>query len=209
MTTALLEVGIPTIFILAAPIAGACLKIKYPRPRALGQILPELYCVASDEISRYDEFLDEEYATKPHLRRTLRRHQIMVNRAYLSQMAGNTRLFQQVVRFEAIKIDPGKSSFDYEPRETLIVNLVDEFAKARWELVKARADLLKRSIFRLAISQDVLMKLLGTYKRLEQQMLALAGMADDDRYRLMLVERLGLHNWGVLEGGASRPAWLQ
>lgn len=209
MTMPVLELILPTIFILAAPVVGAYLKIRYPRPRALGQVLPELYCVASDEITRYDEFLDEEYASKPHLRRTLRRHQILVNRAYLSQMAGNTRLFQQVLRFEAIKIDPGKSSFDYEPRETLIVNLMDEFAKARWELVKAQADLLKRSVMRMTISQDTLMTLLGAYKHLEQQMLTLAGMAEDDRYRLMLVERLGLHNWGVIEGGASNPAWLQ
>jgi hypothetical protein len=206
MTIPLLEVSLPATFILAAPVVGAYLKIKYPRPRALGQVLPELYCVASDEISRYDELLDEEYRSKPYLRRTLRRNQILINKSYLSQMAWNTRLFQQVVRFEAIKIDPGKSSFEYEPRETLLLNLVDEFAQARWELVKAKADLLRRAALGLRIDQDALMTLLAAYKHLEQEMLTLAGMADDDCYRQMLIERLGLHNWGLIEGGASTPA---
>jgi hypothetical protein len=40
----------------------------------------------------------------------------------------------------------------------------------------------------------------------EEDIVALAGMAEDDCYREMLVERLGLSNWGLIEGGSPEPA---
>jgi hypothetical protein len=45
---------------------------------------------------------------------------------------------------------------------------------------------------RLSGGHHVSITLLAKYKHLEQEMVALAGMADDDCYHAMLIERLGL-----------------
>jgi hypothetical protein len=194
------------ILIVAIPLLKAYFKIKFPTPRSLGRVLPKLCVVAADEIMQYNEILAEELRSKLHLRRTLRRNQIRINRAYLAQMAWNIFLFQQVVRFEAMKIDPGKSSFDYEPREVLLLDLVEESAQLRWEAAWAQLGLLGRAVTGLAVHQETLTSLLGKYKQLEQDIIALAGMAEDNCYQQMLVERLGLAGWDLIDGGSSTPA---
>lgn len=201
MRILLLEIGLLLAVIAALTIVRAYFKIKYPKPKALGQILPELCVVSSIEIHRYDELVRQEYVNKPHLRRTLRRNQIKINSSYLYLIDWNTWLFQQVSRFEADKIDPGKSSFDYDPRETLALNLGDESADLRWEVVKARINLLGRAFLGLTANQQALMSLLGQYKKLEEDMIGLAGMSEDTYYHTMLIDRLGLGNWGIISGG--------
>jgi hypothetical protein len=119
---------------------------------------------------------------------------------------GYLSLFQRAVRFEKMKIDPKKSALDYEPREVLILELVDQADKMRRMLFRAQANLLLRMIFRLGIDQETFISVLGHYKKLEEDIVALAGMAEDDCYREMLVERLGLSNWGLIEGGSAEPA---
>jgi hypothetical protein len=46
-------------------------------------------------------------------------------------------------------------------------------------------------IFRLSIDQELFSTLLAQYKKLEEDIVALAGMAEGDCYRQMLVERFG------------------
>ena len=111
-----------------------------------------------------------------------------------------------MIRFETLKIDPGKSSFEYEPREVLITNLIDESAHLRSEIFGARLDLTKRALLGKAIDQERLETLLGKYKTLEQDIIELAGMAKDTTCRDMLVERLGLTNWRIVNGGGPEPA---
>jgi hypothetical protein len=105
-----------------------------------------------------------------------------------------------------MKIDHAKSALEYDSRETLTVALVDEAAKIRWMLFRAQTSLLFRICFRLSIDQEVFIAVLGFYKKLEEDIVALAGMAEDDCYRQMLVERLGLNNWGLIDGGSAGPA---
>jgi len=204
MIRLLLEAGIPIVLIVAAAVFTVYFSLKYPIPQALGRILPKLCVVDSQEILRYNQLLEELQGT--HLRYAVRRSQIRVNRAFLAQMTLNTQLFQQVVRFEKIKIDPTKSSLDYEPREAMILELVDESARLRLRLVQAQISLLMHSLTGSSIRQDALERLLGTYKELEQDMVELAGMSGNSFYHQMLMERLGLANWGLIEGESSAPA---
>jgi hypothetical protein len=105
-----------------------------------------------------------------------------------------------------MKIDPAKSALEYEQREILILELVYQADEMRWTLFRAQAALLARTILRLSVDQELFITLLAQYKKLEEDIVALAGMADDDCYRQMLVERLGLNDWGLIEGGSTEPA---
>lgn len=200
MTILVLEVGLVAALIAALFIVKTYIKIRYPKPKALGQVIPKLCVVSSIEIEQYDHLVQQEYITKPHLRRTLRCNQIKINSSYLYLIAWNTCLFQQVSRFEANKIDPGKSSFDYDPQETLVLNIGDESADLRWEVVKARVGLRVRAFLGMTANQEALLSSLGQYKRLEEDMIGLAGMSEDTYYRRMLIDRLGLGNWGIITG---------
>jgi hypothetical protein len=200
-----LEFGFPILLIVAGYLGIVLLDVRRPAARALGCILYKLCVVSSDEIQRYCGLAEEDSPIDSDLRRELRWQQICVIWGYLREMVWNTRLFQQATRFEKMKIDPNKSGLDYEPRERLALHLVDESAGMRWLLFKWQAGLLLYGMFGLKVDQQVLIELLARYKHLEQEMLALAGMAEDDCYYAMLVERLGLNAWGVYEGGSSTP----
>src|ERR1700746_3872957 len=117
MIIVMLEIGLPVILIAGAVFARVYITSKYPTPKALGRVLPKLCVVDADEILHYKEVFREEWTTKPHLRRTLRLNQIRINWGYFTQMGSNAFCFQQVARFEDLKIDPGKSSFEYDTRE--------------------------------------------------------------------------------------------
>jgi hypothetical protein len=111
-------------------------------------------------------------------------------------MAWNAKLFKQALRFEKTKIDPAKS-LDSEPRETLVLELVDEAAATRWLLVKAQMSMAAPALLGLNMKQRALKALLAQYKHLEQEIVTLTSMAQDDCYYTMLVERLGLTNWSL------------
>jgi hypothetical protein len=207
MITLFLEVTLPIVVLLIGFVVIRSYKrIDSPAPLALGCIMPKVCFVGSVEILHFNKKnLDEQLKAK-HLRREVLWNQFKVNWGYLCQETWNTTLFQRAVRFEKIKIDPAKSALEYEPRETLILDLVDEANKVRWMLFRAQASLLMHAFFRLSIDQETLISVLGYYKKLEEDIVALAGMAEDDCYRQMLVERLGLNNWGLIEGSSADPA---
>jgi hypothetical protein len=160
----------------------------------------------SAEILRYNKKEDDEQRTAKHLWREVRWKQFRVNWGYLCEEASNTMLFQRAVRFEKMKIDPVKSALEYEQREILILELVNQADEMRWTLFRAQAVLLLRTMLRLGIEQELFIILLAQYKKLEEDIVALAGMAEDDCYRQMLIERLGLNDWGLIEGGSPGPA---
>jgi hypothetical protein len=199
-----IECSLPFVFIVAASILRSYLDVSRPVPRALGCILPKLCVVNSDEIQRYCGA--EGNPSPSHLRQEARRKQLRVVREYVSAMIWNTKLFQQALRFEKMKIDPAKRGLEYQPQETLVLALVDEATAKRWMLVRAQMVLAVRAISGQKIDGRALGQWLAQYKHLEQEMLALTGMAQDDCYYAMLVERLGLNSWGVHEGGSSTPA---
>src|SRR5689334_1685139 len=104
---------VPVVLGVAVWLLQACMQIGRPSPRALGTILGKLCVVSLEEIERYCEIEDGVW-----------RKQFRVIWGYVRAMVVNTTLFQQVARFEKMKIDPAKSSLDYKQRETLILELV-------------------------------------------------------------------------------------
>lgn len=207
MVSVFLEVILPIVVLLIGIfVMRFYQKIDSPPPLAIGCIMPKVCVVGSVEILRFNKKkLDEQLKAK-HLKREVLWKQFKVNWVYLCQQAWNTTLFQRAVQFEKIKIDPTKSALEYEPRETLILDLVDEASKVRWMLFRAQATLLLRTFFRLSIDQEMFLSVLGYYKKLEEDIVELAGMAEDDCYRQMLIERLGLNNWRLIPGGSADPA---
>ena len=133
MVTVFLEVILPILVLLIGVVViRSYRRIDSPSPLALGCIMPRVCVVGSVEILHFNKKkLDEQLKAK-HLRREVLWKQFKVNWGYLCQEAWNTTLFQRAVRFEMIKIDPTKSALEYEPRETLILALVDEANKVRW-----------------------------------------------------------------------------
>jgi hypothetical protein len=207
MVTLLVEVVLPAGVLLVVVFAASLYrKLKYPSPLALGCIIPKLCVVGSAEILRYNKKEEDEQRTAKHLRREVRWKQFRVNWGYLCEEASNTMLFQRAVRFEKMKIDPAKSALEYEQREILILELVYQADEMRWTLFRAQAALLVRTMLRLSVDQELFITLLAQYKKLEEDIVALAGMAEDDCYRQMLVERLGLNDWGLIEGGSPGSA---
>jgi hypothetical protein len=166
--------------------------------------------VRPDEILRYnrvDEDGDkEDNRVGKHLQREVCWAKFRVNWGYLCQMVRNTTQFQRALRFEKMKIDPSKSALDYQPHERLALELVNEATEMRWKLFRWQAGVLSRTMLRLSTDPQVLINLLAHYKQLEQEMVTLADMAEDECFRQMLIERLGLTNWGLYDGGSPTPA---
>jgi hypothetical protein len=169
----------------------------------LGNIFPHVCAIIWDEIHNYCEYLEEASAEQSHLHREIRSSHASVSRRYMDGMASNTKLFLQVLRFEKKKIDPQKSSLHYETREILTLRMIDEASSLHWFLLKARASLTLRSWIGVRMSRQTMDKMLHEYKQLEQDFVALVQMASDEVYYNMLVERLGLSNWRLIDGGSS------
>ena len=93
-------------------------------------------------------------------------------------------MFQQVLRFEKMKIDPTKSSLDYEPSETLILELVDKAAARRGLLIKTQMSMAAHALLGLNVTQRAL---IAQYEYLEQEIVTLTSMAQDDCYYTMLL----------------------
>lgn len=205
MVKLVLECSFPIVLYMLVQIALILLDLRRPAARALGWIISKVCIVSSEEILRYNAQLEQEEESGIHLRREARWKKICVIWGFVRAMMCNTRLIQQTARFEEKKIDPRKSSLKYEQPEILVLELVDDSAQMRWRLYKWQLNLVMRAVLGLNVNQKVLMDLLGQYKQLEEGIIALSEMADDRCYRDMLLDRLGLANWGVINGGGSEP----
>jgi hypothetical protein len=201
-------IAVPIIVVVLIFARLSYVDLRTPSPIALGSALSKLCVVSADEIHDYCETGGNGISRPGHLLRQTGSKQAKVIRRYIEQMKWNTKLFQQVARFEELKIDPAKSSLDYETRETLALRLVDEAAAVRWLLVKGHVSLTIRAVTGTKLRRQAvekLRKLTTEYKQLEQDAVALVSMATDDCYYTMVVERLGLSNWGLIEGGSVAP----
>lgn len=195
------------MFILIAPfiiVATASAYLLYvrivkPSPIALGSQIPRFCVVSADEIQDYCE------STKNNSNRRLegcqtRWGRFRVARSYVAQMTWNAKLFLQVARFESLKIDSGKLSLDYDPRETLILRLAEDATAVRLLLMRAQIALTIHAVSGKDIRDYAahrLQKLVGEYKHLEFDAVALVGMSKDECYYVMLRERLGLGSWHI------------
>jgi hypothetical protein len=205
MVKLILEYSYPVLFLVSFYVLFVIWDLRRPVARALGCILSNLCVVSYEEIWRYCKLLEQEDRVSGHLWREIRRKKVFVIAQYVRLMMLNTRLFQQASLFEKRKIDPRKSGLEYDMRETLVASLVEDSAAVRWQLYKSQISLLVRAVLRLDANHQLLMNLLGVYKKLEEDIVALAGMAEDTCYRDMLLERLGLMSWGLVNGGGSEP----
>lgn len=203
MVTLLLELGVPGILIVVLVILRIRRNLNHPPAIAFGCLIPNVCIVNAEEIQTFCRDMEKLKQKENHLQRQRRWKQLRILWGFLRAMTWNTRLFQGGVRFEHTKIDPAKSSLDYEKRETLIVELVPETAEMRIKLYNAQVSFLSRTILGLRIDQKVLISLLGHYKRVEQDVIALTGMSEDTSYRDMLIDNLGLTNWRIFGGGSG------
>jgi hypothetical protein len=179
-------------------------KIQHPAPLVWGRIIPRVGPIRAHEVMDYNEECEAAEAGGSRPGREVRRHQFKVNWGYLRSEITNTVLFQQALLFEKMKIDPSKPGLKYEPREVLILELLDMATELRWMQVRWQFALLLRFKLGLNINRETFLALLAEYKELEEQMIALA-TAEGEWLRGMLAERLGLVNWRVIEGGQSDP----
>lgn len=191
--------------VLYAVFAVLRIRRDLTRPPAIafGCLIPNVCVVNAEEIQTFCREVERLKQKENHLQRQRRWKQLRILWGFLRAMTWNTRLFQGGVRFEHTKIDPAKSSLDYEKRETLIVELVPETGEMRMELYKAQVSFLSRTILGRRVDQKVLIRLWGQYKQLEQDIIALAGMSGDTSYRDMLIDNLGLTNWRIFGGGSG------
>jgi hypothetical protein len=160
--------------------------------------------VRAHEVLEYNESCEITETSGTPLAREVCEHHFKVNWGYLRSQATNTALFQQALLFEKMKIDPQKPGLKYEPWEVLVLELLGEATRLRWLQVRWQLTLVLRFKLGLRINRQIFVTLLAEYKRLEEHIIALAGV-EGEWLRGMLVERLGLMDWHVIEGGGSEP----
>jgi hypothetical protein len=179
-------------------------KIQYPSPLVWGCIITKVVPARAHLVLNYNKQLDDEDPIEDRLGRKARRQQLKVNWGYLRGETNNTTLFLQALRFEELKIKESKRGLKYDPQETAIVALIDEATKLRWQQVRWQVTLWSRSALGLKIDRSMFLTLLVHYKDLEEGMLALAEV-EGKWLKDMLLERLGLTEWRLIEGGQSDP----
>lgn len=203
--TFILEIILPlTILPTVFWILSVYRKIKYPQPLVIGCIIPKVCAVVYNEIVAYCNRMETEKGLSGKLGREARKNHFIVNWGYLREQALNTKLFLRALLFEKSKIEQ-KPGLKYAQRETLIWELIEEVTELRWKQVRWQVILLLRGKLGLRISKAMLLELLKEYKTIEEEMIAFVSM-EDNCYRDMLMERLGLVNWGLINGDGPEPA---
>jgi hypothetical protein len=207
MPNLFIAIGLPFVIVAIAITYLLYVRILRPSPVALGCVIPKVCVVSADEIREYCQNDDNDHPDSPTRgqgNRQTRWIQFRVAWKYIALMIWNTKLFQQWTAFERLRIDPLKLSLDYyATRETLILTLAEEAAAVRVLLLKSQIALLARIFSTNEIGAYALERLQGLmreYKHLEFEAVALVRMAKDECHYTMLVERLGLSDWRIIEG---------
>jgi hypothetical protein len=180
-------------------------KVGHPSPLVWGRILPDLGPVRAHEVLEYNEQIESKEPHRGRLGREVRRRNFAVNWGYLGAGVTNTVLFQRALLFEKDTIDARKPGSEYELSELATLELLDEATKLRWEQVRCQITLQLRAKLRLKIDKEDFLTLFVRYKVLEEHMLSLAGTKGTWLHGMMM-ERLGLTEWGLIDGGSSTPA---
>lgn len=202
-----LEIFLPVVVVLVMTTMGMLyMKIQHPAPLVWGRIIPRVGPVRADEVLGYIESCEVTESSGLRVGRETLQQQFKVNWGYLRSEAANTALFQQALLFEKMKIDPGKPGLKYEPQEVMVLELLAEATQLRWMQVRWQLTFLVRFRLGMSVDREIFVTLLARYKQLEEHMIALAG-AEGEWLRGMLVERLGLMDWHLIEGGSeAEPA---
>lgn len=203
MMVLFLEIILPFVAVVLALVSVTTYrKIDRPSPLVWGRILPDLGAVRAHEVLDYNKQFENEEPIRGRLEREDRRRKFAVNWGYLRAEVGNTVLFQRALLFESNTIDAKKPGSEYELRELATLELLDEATQLRWEQVRCQIRLQFRAKLGLEIDKEVFGNLLVRYKVLEEHMIELAE-TKGQWLRDMMVERLGLTEWRLIEGGQS------
>jgi hypothetical protein len=196
---------LPAILAIALIFALVLVKkIQYPSELVWGSILGKVVPARAHLVLDYNKQLDDEEPIEGRAGRKERRQQFKVNWKYLRSETNNTTLFLQTLRFEKLKIKESKRGMQYDVQEMAIVALIDEATELRWQQVRWQVNVQLRSKLGLQIDRSMFLTLLVYYKNLEKGMVALAEV--EGRWlKDMLLERLGLTEWRLIEGGQSDP----
>jgi hypothetical protein len=194
---------LPTILAIALiSVLVLIKKIQYPSEVVWGSILGKVVPARAHLVLDYNKQLDDEEHTEGWAGRKERRHQFKVNWKFLLSETKNTTLFLQTLRFEKLKIKESKRGMQYDVQEMAIVALIDEATELRWQQVRWQVNVQLRSKLGLQIDRSMFLTLLVYYKNLEKGMVALAEV-EGKWLKDMLLERLGLTEWRLIEGGQS------
>jgi len=196
---------LPAILVILLVLAVAVFrKVQFPSPLLWGCIVNRVVPVRAHLVLDYNEEIDEEEPVGGRLGREARRQQFKVNWGYLCAETLDTTLFLQALRFEKLKISAAKPGMQYEPREVAVVELINEATELRWKQVHWQVILQLRAKLGLKIDRGMFLTLLVHYKNFEEHMVALAE-TEGNWLKDMLLERLGLMEWRVINGGQSEP----
>jgi hypothetical protein len=194
---------LPAILAIALIFALVLVKkIQYPSELVWGSILGKVVPARAHLVLDYNKQLDDEEPIEGRAGRKERRQQFKVNWKYLRSETNNTTLFLQTLRFEKLKIKESKRGMQYDVQEMAIVALIDEATELRWQQVRWQVNVQLRSKLGLQIDRSMFLTLLVYYKNLEKGMVALAEV-EGKWLKDMLLERLGLTEWRLIEGGQS------
>ena len=178
-------------------------NLRKPKKMPFGLIVNKVCVVEIDEIQAWFRKLEEMEESKTHLVRERRMMKFGILGGILRKIVLNTTLFQAAVLFEKVRIDPAKRSIDHEPWERLVFILIDESTELRLNLFQAQRELLIKTITRKPFDKAVVQELLDRYKQLEEDIIHLAAMGETTTYRELLIERLGLSRFYVIEDGRN------
>jgi hypothetical protein len=199
----LLEKILPFVAVVMALVLIAIVKkISHPSPLVWGRILPDLGPVRAHQVLGYNEQIEGEEPSEGRLGREARRRNFAVNWGYLRAGVTNTVLFQRALLFEKDTIDARKPGSEYTLSELATLELLDEVKELRWDQVRCQLILQLRTKLRLKVDREVFLTLFARYKVLEEHMIGLAG-TKGKWLEDMMMERLGLTEWGLIEGGRS------
>lgn len=198
MATLILQLMLPAL--LGLMVILAVKVIRYPSPMVFGCMIPKACAVL------YEETLDDirkiDNVKRPvgvRLRWAVRWREFRLNWLYVCVQAWNTSLFLRTLRFEKLRIDRKKPGMEYDDREVLTHQLLEEVVRLRWQQVRWQLVLLARLMFGLEIPKDVFVNLLDSYKEFEADFVEFAGMVNED-YQRRLIDKLGLRgSWGLVE----------
>jgi len=104
--------------------------------------------------------------------------------------------------FEKDTVDAKKPGSEYSLPELATLELLKVATDLRWMQVRCQIVLQLRAKLALKVDKEVFVELFLHYKILEHDMLELAG-TKGKWLQDMMMERLGLTEWRVIEGGRS------
>jgi hypothetical protein len=204
MVTLLLEFAIPALSV--AVIYLYCrvrYKLRNPKKIAFAVVANKVCVVDEGEIREWFRQLEEREERKTHLVRERRTTKNNILKGVLDGIGVNTSLFQSGLFFEKDRIDPAKPSIEYEPWEGLVHILIDESTKLRVKVFEAKRTMLIKTLTGAAFDLDIVQEIFNEYKRIEGDIIGLAGMGERNNYRQLLIDHLGLTRFYVIEGGGG------